>query len=57
MTPKYTKKYIKKGYCFGVFWEEKKDRKTIGYSKWFATSELADEFIKEKQDEIQTKEK
>ena len=56
MKPTYTKKYVKRANAFGVFWEEKKDRKTRGFSKWFSSEELADKFIKE-QNEIQTKEK
>ena len=48
---KYTKKYVKRANAFGVFWEEKKDRKTRGFSKWFSLEEDADKFIKEKQDE------
>ena len=51
MTPNYTKKYVKRANAFGVFWEEKKDRKTRGFSKWFSLEEDADKFIKEKQDE------
>jgi len=51
MTIKYTKKYVKRANAWGVFWEEKKDRKTIGYSEWFSSEELADKFIKEKNEE------
>ena len=51
MTINYTKKYVKRANAFGVFWEEKKDRKTRGFSKWFATAESADKFIKEKNEE------
>ena len=56
MKPTYTKKYVKQANAYGVFWEEKKDRKTIGYSEWFSSEEKCNEFIN-KQDEIQTKEK
>ena len=51
MKIKYTKKYIKQANAYGVFWEEKKDRKKIGYSEWFSSEELADKFIKEKNEE------
>ena len=51
MKPTYTKKYVKQANAYGVFWEEKKDRKTIGYSEWFSSEELADKFIKEKNEE------
>ena len=48
---KYTKKYVKQANAWGVFWEIKKDKKVRGYNEFFATAELADKFIKEKQDE------
>ena len=51
MTIKYTKKYVKKANCFGVFWSEIKDKKTVEHKAWFKRQEDADKFIKEKQDE------
>ena len=48
---KYTKKYVKQANAWGVFWEIKKDKKTRGFSEWFSSEELADKFIKEKEDE------
>ena len=52
---KLLKKHVKKANAWLVWWQERENKKIIDKREWFVSEELADEFIKQKNEERNSK--